>query len=563
MIQKIFLCGAAFIFLSAHATRADEDSDKAKSGFAAAEWTINQLTRLELNDEGQLVLKRDHWELAAKRPLPKPKQDDRFGGRGGFGGGRAGFGGGQQAEQPPLEKLFNRLVQETGGSRGGSSSSNGADKRISASSKSLKATLKTTADSTDLEIEETVDGEQSLKLTDDKNTTRLFYRSPSTFVQILRSNGSVHVCSMVDGEVASWTGHSFAEVVQQHEDYFRNTLQPALNQITELPLDEALQAKVTASDKPVDFQPLEFEAGTLTEDAIGAAFKALVRFRLVDGRLRINRFFGDRAVLKQEIEKVSAEFQKSLDEAVARLNKLDASTAMIDELKNKLNWKRDNEQAHGFQLPMFAEANESDSLLESFNRMRALTRGGGGSSSGGGSYSSRFSGGQISGSISRNASGTTLQAKDSAVEIVVRETENRFELEIESNTGLLIINDQQGRPCSMLLVGGGECEFLQSESFVALANEHNEKYRERILPILNRYNISGLNPFGKDSVDAILQRLPSVADGMLDIETAAGETDAYVFPLLNDAEYLKILASRLEGDDQSDVTERANNLASP
>lgn len=569
MMQKIFLCGAAFVFFSALTTRADEEPDEAKTGFAAAEWTLNQLTRMELNEQGQLQLKRDHWELAAKRPLPKSKQADGFGAgmAAGFGGGRGGFGGGVAPEQPALDKLFNRLADETGGRRGGSSSSGSRGRKISFSSASLKASLNVNEDITEFEIEETADNEQSLRLTEESNVTRLVFRSPSTFVQILRRRDSVHVCSMIDGQVTSWTGNSFAEVVQKHEDYFRNTLQPVLKQVTQLPLDEALEVTVATSDKPVDFQPMQFPAGPLTEGAIGEAFSALARFRLVEGRVRINEFFGDRTILKQEIQKVSAEYQKSLDNAVARLNKLDASDAMINELKNQLNWKRDAEleaiNARGFIQGQFGQPQQPDSLLESYNRLKALAHRGGSSSSnnGGRSYSSSFSSGQISASISRTTGSKSLHTEDSAVEFSVNETEGLFELQLESSTGLLVINDRPGRSCSILLVGGGECYFMHGDSFVALVNEHHEKYQERVLPILNLCNISGLDPLGKDAVDAILQRLPTVPEGMLDIETAVGKTDAYVFPLLNDADYLKIIASGLEGDERSAVIARADSLS--
>ncbi len=469
-----------------------------------------------------------------------------------------------------------RLAEDTGGSRGRSSSRSNSFSRLSWTSKSLKGKLETVDDEIKLAVEETSNNEQSLKLADNEDTTRLIFRSPTAFVQILRIAEGVHVCSGIEHETVSWTGHSFSEIVQQHEDYFRNTLQPLLKDAVHLPLDEAMAAEKRESDTPVVFPAIEFAAGPLADGAVAEAFAAVMRFRVVDGQLRINRFFGDRAILEKEIQRVSGEFQDSLNRSIERLKSQDATIAMINELQEKLGWKMKADQnaanppafRGGFDfggLNPFAPADQTDQLRTSFHRLQNSVSGGGSSSygGGGGRCSASFSSGEISASIGHSRGTTNLSAQDSEAQFSIRETESLFELLIESDTGLLVITDVDDQSCSVLLLGGGECHYLQADSLAAPINNHEDVYRDRILPILNRYHISGMDPLATDVVAAILKRLPTIEAGELKLDTVVGETDAYVVPLLNDADYLKILATRLEGDEAAAIANRADSLLAP
>ncbi|MEZ6060747.1 MAG: hypothetical protein R3C19_10320 [Planctomycetaceae bacterium] len=569
-MRRMFLALAAMTGLSLIQTPAS--ADDGDSGFAAVQWTLNQLTKLDVGDDGQLQLKRDHWEVAAKRPLPKPPQPKLPGGLGLAGGAvltppqRNPFA---DQEVSPLEQLFERMALESGGYRSGSRSGIGDRVTRSWTSAMLDGRLTTEGDDLKLELSELAGSQRSFRLAIDGRRVRLLFRRASDFVQVLRNGDVVLVCSSIDGDTKSLAGSSFARLVQDNEDYFRDDLQPLLTDVTQLPIDQAVALNLPREDALPEFPPVSFEDGPLTEGDVGRAFRAVVRFCIVDGRLRINRFAGDQRLLKQEIEVVSREFQESLDRAIERLREQDVPESVIDALKSKMGGWQDRDvvavpvggnpfgnvqnPAFGFgraRLDPFPQEAFSDPLVTAFQRLQeAAGPGGRGASLGGDDYALHFSSGEISAALSRRQATTTFQASDSAVRIEVRERLTGTELQIESDTAQLIISQHVGQPWTILLLGGGQCEHLVGESLAALIHRHEDAFRTRILPVLTRYGISGLDPLSDKYTTAVLRHLQNELPDKVDIENVVSETDAYVLPLLNDVAYLLVLAKRLEGDD--------------
>lgn len=104
---KVLALLLAFCFLSpVEATQ--ESGDTGILDHCA--WTLSQIIQFQLDESGRLLLKRDHWETAAKRPLDQEAKSvlsRRF--------------SPSQEDLEPIEQLFHRLMAEAGS--GGMSSS--------------------------------------------------------------------------------------------------------------------------------------------------------------------------------------------------------------------------------------------------------------------------------------------------------------------------------------------------------------------------------------------------------------------------------------------------------
>ncbi len=578
-MNAIILRAGVILCLVAAQLHGGAFADDEATGFGKARWTLNQLTRMELDDGGRLRLKRDHWELAAKKPLKldaegKAREERvvaahhrELAGRG------FSFFRREVEVKDPLETLLYRVIQETGGYAGASSFQGNGRKRQSLRSPLIEVTLTTAGAEIGLEVHELTGEQRSLEIVDDSRVTRLLFRSPATgFVRILRRGHAVNVCSSINRATRSLTGHSFAEVVQQDEDYFRFELEPLLSDIFQIPVNEALALRTEAVDGSPQFPATTFGNGPLTEGYTADAVAALMRFQVLDGRLRINRFVGDRNILHEEVANVQKEFQDVIDRAVARLEEQDVPPAFINELRLKfeghenaspaaLRWRSfENDRVIG---DAFRPQALSDPLLRAFQFFQSTTYRQGSQAGGsmqGENFSVQFSNERISGSVSRNEVAVTMRTEDSDIRISVRETKEHTELVIESETGMLIVSDCDSHPCSVVLVDGGQCESLRGDSLADVINNHEDAFRNRVLPILKQYRISGLDPLGDDVVAAILRRLQVELPDTLDVDSAEGDTEAYVLPLLNDVEYMEILASRLGGDERAAAKKRVAQL---
>lgn len=81
------------------------------------------------------------------------------------------------------------------------------------------------------------------------------------------------------------------------------------------------------------------------------------------------------------------------------------------------------------------------------------------------------------------------------------------------------------------------------------------------MPVLELFRVTGLDPFHPDRIAAILKRLKADPPPTLGFAEPAGDTDAWLLPLLNEKKFLTLLAEKMTGDDQALIKARIQQIS--
>ena len=566
---------APVIILAGVLLRADAD-DSASSAFSVSRWTVKQLTRFEINDEGKLRLARGYWKLAAKRPLPAAtkdfsQEDDRTRPQRQQSRTRQRRA---NVNDSSVARLFSRISEENGGS--GITLSRGSEdwKQFSYSIPNLSGTLTEEGDALHLELHEQQDGMRILRVEDSKDTTRLHYCSADgNLLHIQRSPGGVHVGASISGRVKSVIGRTFIEIVHKHPAWFHDELQPAFQSFATLPINVALHVKLNESEAKPRLPVIRFDCADLAQEKVIQAFAPFLQFQMKGGHLRRNRFAGHSDVLEKDVTILTREYNAALQRAVGRLRKKDAPPTQIGELEARIiPLNRDplrlaDGKPHRVTLMQMLQPEDFESLGGDYRQfslfMVAAGYSGSGNSRSNHNYSRHFKADHIRGRIHRENDFVSVSTSDQEIAIRVTEDQTSMQLVVVSEAGLLYVGQSCSSPCIATLAGGGELLALRGESLAAIVDGNEEMWHERFLPVFHRLRITGLDPFSEATVGAVLERLKSDLLPHLSDDAIVGWTESIALPLLSDVGYLNILASRLAADDRAVINKRIKVLERP
>lgn len=551
--------------------------------------TFRQIVRPELDESGRLRLKRDHWELFSKRPSDKEKayikkreeqmKDaiERWRARGIDEDQIARMTGRNATEYEGIVKLVSRLNVESGGSIGfNSTSRSGNNARYSFSGKSLTGRLECSGEEPDekpikISVAEQGGKRRSVNIRDSDESTRILARGSGQLVLISREQHGVQVVLSGDDKPAILTADSFAELAREHADFLRDKVNPALDSfgISPLPVDAMLETEPPGKENAAETPKLKLKADELVDsEDRKAALRPLLRFRIVDGRLFRNNFFGNSEILKEELKRVRAEFKQAIDAAADRMREQGAPESQINELKSKLRgWEEGDENNRGRRgfggvriLGGFGGQRETPGEMRLFNSLHELyPNGGSGRSTGGDrNYSANFRGTPVSGEIRRYNDTYLFKVADSAIDISVSDAAGFIEVTMQSDSGLLTITQLPDGPATALLIGGGKVRRVSGDDYTSMLVNNIDELRKHFFPLTDAVGISGLDPLSEAMTSKVVNRLKGRLPDKLDSPTSA--TDSVVFPLLTNKTYLAALKDRVSGDDVEFVQKRLDAI---
>ena len=561
-----------FIVLVAGLLQADAD-DSTSSAFSVSRWTVKQLTRFEISNQGKLRLARGHWKLAAKRPLParniilspedngtRPQRQPRRTHQ-------------RRLSESAVVRLFSRISMENGGS--GITLRRGAKdwKQFSYSLPNLSGTLNVEGDVLHLELYELRNGRRILRVEDSQDMTRLHYCSADgNLLHIQRSAGGVHVAAGINGTVTSVVGRTFSEIAQKNSAWFHDELQPVFQGIATLPMNNALHTKFSKSGTEQRQPGIRFDYAALAQEKIIQVFAPFLQFQMKDGHLRRNRFVGHSAPLEKDNAVLVREYNSVRKRPFDRQRKKDVPPTQGRELEtrtgplNRNSLRPDDAKANRVTLMKMLQPENFESLGTDYRQfslfMLAAGYRGSGNRRSNNNYTRYFNADEIRGRICRQNDLVSISTSDQNIAIRVTEDQTGLQLVVESETGLLYVGQHRGSRCIATLAGGGELLALRGESLAAIVDANEEIWNERFLPVFYRLGIQGLDPFNEPTVVAVLTRLKSDVTQQPRDDTIVGWTESIALPLLSDVGYLTLLASRLNADDRAVINRRIKFLES-
>lgn len=529
-----------FLFCSSASIQAQNSDDD--EVFENCAWTLTQLTQFELDDNGKLVLKRDHWETAAKRPVDDPTQftlNQRFA---------------NDEDRPPIEKLFNRLVIEAG-SGGISTTSRNMEREIAWDGTYSEGSLLISETEMTISVIERKNENRRFHLRTLGDDIELTFLSPKgELLQLLQSAEAIRLCSVRSGEPTVISGATFAQMVHQHKEYFASIEYPPF--IAELPITEALEMKVKETSKPVQFPPLQFTDAEFLKESHKPKYEVFARFRILDGRLQFNDFFGNASVLAKETETLSKEYGESLDRALLRLKEADAPAIQIGKIQARFGaWKAST-------VNDGAGAGKYFPLQDAFQELQTLAGNRSSSSSrGSSSFRQSFESDEISASLSRDGNSLSFRISNDPVNVDFSQDESGFVLTANDTQSVLMVREMADGSATLIFVHGDLCKVWKAKSWLELISEHETEFRQHVVPVLDHYAISGLDPFHPDVINTAMTSLKKDLPRNLDLEAIVGKTDSYIIPLLCNEKYLQLLTTKVAPDDAELVKARLRTIS--
>jgi len=568
--------------------------DAADQPFNTVNRTLKQIVRTTVGDDGRWRLKREHWELVSKRPSDaekeaRKKQQEQM---------EQNIERWRRANIPEehitrmterqgiettgLVRLVQRLGVESGGRLGfNGAGQSGQTKHGNIGTNLLRGRVEYSAKGElqgpiRFELQEVTGGFRTVTVRDDDDETRIMLRGPGQLVLLERTGQACRVIVAGQGKPTQFVGGSMAAIAKENADSFRDKLNPILTEygVSPLPIDELLKAQPKEPNNPAP-RKLQLEFEELAAERIQAAMHPLLRFKL-DGQLQPNDFYGHEDVLTRELKQVRTEYKKTLDAAVARLEKLGAPQSQINELRSQLGGFEPQENQDQFERPLgpagfgqrvfggvFGGGGRTGQPPEvkAFRAFQSSVGNvGSSSSSGGQNYEYSFTGRNTTGQLQRKARQYRFKASDSGVTVSTADLDGYVELSIESATGLLVVSQMADGPASALLLGGKEPWFASADSYLSLLVENEEAFRTNILSVTNKLGVSGLDPLSEETTQAVLTTLRAGVPERLSTKDSIAEMDSIVFPLLENKQYLRLLAERLDGDDKALIQKRLSQL---
>ncbi len=505
-------------------------------------WTLSQIMKFQLDENGRLELNRDHWEIAAKRPLEKsenPLVNSRFQ---------------NQEDLPPIEKLFQRLIAEAG-SGGVSSSSRNMEKEISWDGTQSEGRLR--IGGTEMVVSLFEQSKESRRLffrTQGEDVELTFLSPEGKLLQLRQSKDAVRICSLWSGEPKVVSGPTFAAMVQQNREYFQNLEWPSF--IGELPVNESLEVKVTGGSEAVTFPEPQLSEAMFLSDRCRASYLVFTRFRIVDRRLRFNDFYGNADLLAKETETLSKEFGEALDRSLQRMNDMDAPPIQVGQIRARFGgWQAEKPNAA-------AGARKVSVLLAAFEKLQSLAGNrSSGSSMGGSSFRRTFESSDISASISGDTDALSFRVSDDPVVVDFSQDASGFVLTASDEQSILSIREQSDQSAVLTILQGDFCRVWKARSWLDLVAENEAEFRKHVVPILDHYAIEGLDPFEPELVKAAVKRLQEDLPETLDLDAVVGNSDSYILPLLWNERFLQLLAEKVAAGDADLVKARLRAIS--
>lgn len=532
--------GLLLLFCTSDAIHAQNPEDEGV--FENCAWTLTQLTQLQLDDDGRLELKRDHWDAAAKRPVNDPTSfniNRRFG---------------NDAEPSPVDKLFNRLVIEAG-SGGISTSTRNQDKETSWDGTTSEGRLLISETEMVISvIERTGENRRFYLRTLGQDVELTFLSTKGELFQLLQSTDAVRLCSVRSGEPTVVTGATFAHMVQRNKEYFASLDWPPF--IGELPVKEALEVTLAENAEPGTFPPPQFSDTEFLNEQNRPYFQVFSRFRFLNGRLQFNDFFGNADVLAKESETLAKEYGESLDRAIQRLKDIDAPVIQVGKIQARFGaWKSsapNDAAAAGKYAP----------LLDAFQELQSHAGNRSASSSRGtNSFRQSFESTEISASLSRDSDALSFRISTDPASVDFSQDKAGFVLTASDVQSLLMVRESSDGSTALMFLHGDFCRVWKAGSWFDLVSEHEAEFRMHIVPVMDHYALSGLDPFHPDVIKAAVTWLRKDLPQPLDLQSLSGNTDAYVVPLLSSEKYLQLLAARVSPEEKELVAARLKAIA--
>ncbi len=521
--------------------RADENDD----ALEACSWTLSQLTQLELAEDGRLKLKTDHWEIAAKRPL---EQSDET-------APRARFRNVTGETDDPLQKLLSRLMTEAG-AQGTSSRMRDTRKTMSWEGRSCDGVLITDEEEIRIDLRENLNQRRVIRFRSLGEQIDLFYFSAAGHIlQLSQSKEGTRFCSTLAGEPRTFSGPTFAHIVQANKDFFEPIVGwPVF--LGELPVSAAMEVKIEAARPDFSLPNPEFPEAEFASGKVADFYSVFTRFRIFDGRLRYNWFFGNPDVLTKETETLVSEFGTSLDQSLQRLTDLDAPQIQVNSIQERFGqWKTVPKRTHN--------VGKFDPLLSNFLKMQTTIGSlSFGRSSGGDISRYDFGSEVLSAHFAHSRGRWDFQIDDDgAARVQLSEDDTTLTITVSTDQNLILIEQAADGSCLLTMLHGDFCRNWTAPSWLTLVHEHEVEFRERVVPILAQYHMVGLDVFHPEIISAVMERLKKDHPAKIEIDSLTGNTDASVMPLLNDRQYLQLLTKHASGEQQELVKKRLELLA--
>lgn len=564
-----------------------ESADDAETNrvFNQLSQTLKQVGNTTIGDDGVWRLKRDHWELVAKRPsdledqaLERQRKEmerrvEQW---------RAANVGEDQIarmterrnpEYAGIVKLVARLNIESGGYRG----FNGMGSGMRASYgefRNSKLVGRLDYNSEDPEdgpirfrVREDVGLRRAISVVDDDVQTRIMLRGSGQMALLQRDRSGVRIFLIADDEPIQLQGDSFAALARKHETALRDQVSPLLESfgLSPLPIDAMLKTEPPKVDV-AEVRPLQFKLDELSEDGAAAALKPLLRVCLVDGRLAPSEFFGSKQLLEKELKRVRAEYKASLEGAVERLKQAKAPQSQINTLRQKLGGFDEDQNARARRFGGFnalgGRMREEQPEMQLFTQLQQAVGNSGSSRSNGGPqrYSGSFSANAVKGRLARNGKALRFSTNDSAVAILLNLSPEYSEFSVEVEAGVIVVSQAEDGSASAIRLGGEEPWVIRGKSYLSMLAENLDAFRKNIGSVADELGMTGLDPFASDIQSAVVARLREGLPADLSTENSVAEMDSVIFPLLASREYLSLLVERLDGDEKALVQKRLDDL---
>jgi hypothetical protein len=539
--------------------------------------SLQQLLEFVVDEDGYLRLRQhddeeaneDGNEEKEKEETPKQQQRSGIAKLFGLAGDRpAAIARARRIQvDSPTERLFDEVMVDSG-ARGSSSSGNGIRRKVGRTGPNAKGQLiiRGGGNARELELSELKGTMRSFLVSDSDQMTRFLMFSPENLVLILRDHTGVRVSSVLDEEVQSLAGKSFAELVQNNKPYFTNQLANALEGLVILPLQEAGDLEKL----PAPIQKTEVEADNNGNGGMfgGAArneptkiwsnpkaiasLTPLIDFHLSNRRLRLNRALGRKGLLDKEQEKVRAKQDVILAEAIDRLKASGATPMQIAEMRR--TFRRSSEVPQN-PFGMRGGRNEESPISAQFDDFRSVL----GAYSSGGSwgrdtFSRSFSYNNVGGEISEQRTTSELTVYDQDTKVRIADKSDSTQIIVESDDRLLIFT-QSDKParCTLLTLADNKPGIIKERSLVALIKKAEASYQRDFVKPLTKLGFTGLDPFDKELVAELSRRLTDeLPQGKLSTKSLDTAMDSRVVPLLNDPEYLAA-AQDYVGDEKRSI----------
>ena len=529
------------LFVSALCAQQGDDTTRERVAFDRVRGSLPRLNRFKLDDEGRLRVDRGGWAQdpdEAEAEADADEKDDEP-----QGGIRAAG-----TTPRPIETVLGRIKAVTGTwTRSTSNSSNRSASDFRG--KQLQGSYVISGEDVSLQLQELVGKNRTIQLTDKDDTTRFLLYSSAGCIQILRSAQGVHVASSIDGELHSFVGSSFVEVVKKNTAYFHNTLQPALKGVASLPIEDALAAGApdTAAVSFTDEEP----TGLLRSPTVVDALEPLVQLRVVERQLVFNRIYGAQKFVDEDVQRVQSEMQTIVDEAVANLRSAGATGMQIGDFKQQL---RIGTRSADQRLPQPA--------IKMFRDVQhAMKATSSGASWGGTRYDLSFESKSAKGRMVNERGIESIEVSDGNEKLAVVIAPKSSSISVQAATSFTsIVQTMEPAECVLLVIDPRGSNVFRGTTFVSMIRDVPEPELKRTLGRFSAYGIRGFDVFQPRIVNDIAERLQTELPDRFEPDKASTEIETIVFPLMNDAQYLQAVLDRLPEKRRKSLRQRIIKL---